>query len=386
MENKRSWRKWLWYFTLLAATVLLYRFSGNLVQIWGVFGTLGRILMPFLIGIGLAFLLYGPSHWLETRFLRHKGKLWLRLSRPLSLVIVYIVLFGLLVLFGYLIIPQLISSITGLVTGIPHYLAVAKERLEEFTRPGGWLARMNLVGRANDVFDALISGITKFFTTENIVSAVRGVISATTSLVDAVIVIMVSIYTLTGRERIIRDVKSLLGLFFRDHHVRLIGDYSHRVAHIFYGYFYGSFVDAMLVGIVASIGLAIFRVPYAILLGMTLGLLNMIPYFGSLIGGVGIVLITLLTKNIYAAIGIAIYILVLQQIDGNIVQPHIVGDSVGLRPIYVLLAITLFGGLFGFWGIFLGVPLMAVIQMLVKDGIAAKKRKRAEKPNETDGE
>ena len=142
---------------------------------------------------------------------------------------------------------------------------------------------------------------------------------------------------------------------------------------IFYKYLYGALLDALLVGVVVSIGLLVFRVPYAVLLGLLLGLMNLIPYFGAIIGGIGVVLCTLLTKNIYAAIGVAIYVVVIQQVDGNIIQPRIVGGSVGLRPIYVLLAITLFGGLFGFWGILLGVPLMAVLQMLVKDAIALRR-------------
>ena len=120
--------------------------------------------------------------------------------------------------------------------------------------------------------------------------------------------------------------------------------------------------------------------PYAVLLGMLLGLLNMIPYFGAIIGCIGIALVTLLTNGFAAALGVAIFIVVVQQVDANIIQPRVVGGSVGLRPIYVLLAITLFGGLFGFWGIFLGVPLMAIVQMFVKDAIVAKRSKDEKKP------
>ena len=126
-------------------------------------------------------------------------------------------------------------------------------------------------------------------------------------------------------------------------------------------------LDALCVGVVVSIGLALFRVPYAVLMGMALGLLNIIPYFGAIIGGIGIALVTLLTTNIYTAVGVIIYIIVIQQIDANIVQPRIIGDSMGLRPFYVLLGITFFGGLFGFWGILLGPPLMGVIQMILRD-------------------
>ena len=111
--------------------------------------------------------------------------------------------------------------------------------------------------------------------------------------------------------------------------------------------------------------------------GMTLGLLNMIPYFGALIGGVVFSVIVLLSENFAAALFIAIYIVVMQQIDANIIQPRIIGENVGIRAIYVLLGITVFGGLLGFWGIFFGAPFMAVIQLLLTDYIRFRKQKAA---------
>lgn len=112
---------------------------------------------------------------------------------------------------------------------------------------------------------------------------------------------------------------------------------------------------------------------------MMLGLMNMIPYFGAIIGGIICVLVALLSGNVYGAIFVAIYILAMQQIDSNIIQPRIVSNSVGIKAIYVLLAITVGGGFFGFWGIFLGVPVMAMIQMLVKDFIDYRRRREERK-------
>lgn len=387
MEQKRSWKRWLWFFSLPAATVILYKLSDDLPQIAHVIGWIIGILAPFIGGFVLAFLLYAPSRALEKLFLRRKARLWQKLARPLAIGIVYLLLLGLLTLAIYLLIPQLKSSLTSLATALPGYADMAQQRLEEFTKPGGLLDRFDLADKLDEVYTALREMIFQFLSTENILTAVRSVISFTTSLVDIIIAVMVSIYMLSGRENLVRECKTLLGLFMKPHRIAVLADYSHRIAGIFYSYLYGSFIDAMVVGIVVSIGLAIFRVPYAVLLGMTMGLLNMIPYFGAMIGSILIILITLLTKNIYAAIGVALYIVIVQQVDGNIVQPRVVGGTVGIRPIYVLLGITLFGGLFGFWGIFLGVPLMATIQMLVKDLIARKRRQQAaEVPAETPAE
>ena len=381
MEKTRTGRKWLWWFSLGGALIILYKLSGSLSGVWGVLGALLGILAPFVAGFFLAFLLYGPSSWLEKRILRCKKKFWQRLARPLALLIVYLLLLGVLALVISLVIPRLITSVSGLVVSIPNYIDAAQNRLQAWVDPDGPLGRFNLAERLDTLYQSLLDTITRLLSTENVMNALKGVVNVTSSLVDVIISVMVSLYMLSGRENLIRELKAVLGLFCKPRHITVLGQYSRRIATIFYGYFYGVFLDSMVVGVVVSIGLLIFRVPYAVLLGMILGLLNMIPYFGALIGTVGIVLITLLSRNIYAAIGVAIYIIVVQQIDGNIVQPRVVGNSVGLRPIYVLLSITLFGGLFGFWGIFLAVPLMAVVQMLVKDAIAWKKRRTAAAPD-----
>ena len=158
--------------------------------------------------------------------------------------------------------------------------------------------------------------------------------------------------------------------------MRFLTDYAHRTAAIFYSYLYGAAVDACIVATLMVVGLSLFRLPRSVLLGCFVGIMNLIPYFGAIISGALVILVALLTKNIYTAIGVAVYILVIQQLDGNIIQPKIIGQSVGVRPIYVLLAITLGGGLFGFWGILLSVPSMAVIQMLVGDFIDYRNRKK----------
>ena len=147
-------------------------------------------------------------------------------------------------------------------------------------------------------------------------------------------------------------------------------------------------MDAFVVGVLATIGFLIAGLPNAPALGMLLGLLNMIPYFGALIGGAFCVLVALISGNFYGALFVAVYILVMQQIDANVIQPRIVGHTVGIRPIYVLLGITLCGGIFGFWGVFLGAPIIAVVQMFLTDWIKLKDEKqkkkaaKAEKPAE----
>lgn len=382
MDHKRALKKWLWYFSIPAAAILLYKLYDNFGEALGLIGKLLGILSPFVGGFLLAFFMYGPSKRVEQALLRLKGRAWPRLARPLALTITYLLLVGALTLIVYLLLPTLTGSLVSLVSAMPDYINAAMDKLRELDAAGGFLSEIGLMDRLNDVYAYLLDTVTRLLTTENILTALKSVGSVASSLVDVVIAFIVSLYMLGGREHLTAALKNFLGLFIKPRPLALVADYSHRSARIFTNYFYGALLDALCVGVVVSIGLAIFRVPYAVLLGMSLGLLNMIPYFGAIIGSIGIALVTLLTSNFYTAIGVVIYVVVVQQIDANIIQPRVVGGSVGLRPIYVLLSITLFGGLFGFWGIFLGPPLMAIVQMFVRDATVAKQRAQ-ETPTDT---
>ena len=379
MEKRTPPRRWLWYFSLLAALIVVFKLCDNLGKVVGAIGFILNILSPFVAGLLIAFLLHHPSLWIEKQIQRLKGRFWQVTARPISLVVVYLVLLGLLTLLISLVLPNLTSSLADLVKSLPGYFDAALVRLDGLIH-SEFFQQYDLAATLEQLKQSLIDTATRLLSTENVLNALRGVLNVTTSLVDVVIAIIVSVYILSGREHLMRATRALFGLFMKEGRVHTATVYGHRIAAIFYNYFYGALLDALVVGVVVSVGLSIFRVPYAVLLGMLLGLLNMIPYFGALIGGVAIALVTLLTGGFYAALGVTIFVVVVQQVDANVIQPRVVGGSVGLRPIYVLLAITLFGGLFGFWGIFLGVPLMACIQMFVKDAIHKKTQKADKKP------
>ena len=377
MGRKQAIKKWLWYFSIAAAAILLYKLYDNFGQALGVVGNLIGILAPFVGGLVLAFLLYRPSYWMERTLLRLKGKWWPRLARPLALIIVYLLLLGIIAGVVLLLIPAFSDSITELSNSLPGYIAAAQQKIQEWDNSEGWLAELKISEQLNNVYAYLTEAVAKMMTIENLSTALKSVGAFGAALLDVLIAFIVSIYMLSGREHLLAAVKNLLSLFFKPKTLAVIGHYGYRSAHIFGNYFYGALLDSLCVGIVVSIGLMLFGVPFAPLLGMVLGLMNIIPYFGAIIGCIGVALVTLLTTNFYTAIGVTVYLVVIQQLDGNILQPRLVGQSVGLRPIYVLLSVTLFGGLFGFWGIFLAPPIMAIIQMFVRDATKARKAREA---------
>ena len=377
MDRKEKLRKWLWYFSFPAAAILLFKLYDNFGAALNLIGRFFQILAPFVGGFVLAFLLYGPCNWIESRLHGCKSKKWDKWARPTAMFITYLSFFGVVALLSYLIIPILVDSLGDLAVSLPERIAEAQENLEKWVSAGGPLGGLGLEGAVTDVFRGLSSAISGLFTTENVMSALKSMGNVASSLINVVIAFVVSVYMLAGREHLSRAVYNFSGLFIRRRTLAILRHYLRRTGQIFSKYIYGALLDALLVGVVASIGLLIFRVPYAILLGMSLGMMNLIPYFGTIIAGVAIIFISLLTNGFYTALGVAVFIVVIQQIDANIVQPRIVADHIGLRPIYVLLGITFFGGLFGLWGILLGPPLMGIIQMIVRDIYANRKKKAA---------
>ena len=382
--NRQTNRRWLWYFSIAVAAISFYIVFSNFGYATGLLKTLFNVLGPFVGGFIIAFLLNGPTGLLEKQLRKCKGKFWNKAARPISLAIVYVLVLGLLGFAVYLLIPALINSVVELTGGLIASLGDAKNYLEELIKPGGILEKWGFETQLDTLYADLVKTLTNYVTPDNVLTALRSVGSMASSVVNVIIAVIVSLYMLGGREHLTKAVENLLSLLMRPSALEAAKDYGRRGTDLFYKYLYGALLDAAAVGVVVSVGLLIFRVPYAILLGLALGLLNLIPYFGAIIGCVGIAFVTLLTADIYTAIGVIIFVVVVQQVDANIIQPRVVGGSVGLRPIYVLLSITVFGGLFGFWGILLAPPLMGIVQMFVRDAYAKRNAAMAEKDENTE--
>ena len=301
---------------------------------------------------------------------RIKGKFFEKAARPLSVALVYLLMIGLLSLLFYIAVPALVSAVGEFVSSVPAYYEKVMRFINDRAGPGSFLESLDLPQRAKEIYAFLQEQVT----VEKLLSYLSSVLNFTSSLVEVIMAIIVSVYMLLGHESLFAAVKSVLGLVFKPKTLTFFSTYAHKTAKIFYNYFYSQMLDALVVGVLATIGFLLARMPNAAVMGMLLGIMNMVPYFGALIGGVLSVLVALLSGNFYGALFVAVYILVMQQIDANIIQPRIVGQTVGIKAIYVLLGITIGGGLFGFWGIFLGAPFIAVVQMLLTDYIAYRNR------------
>ena len=198
-----------------------------------------------------------------------------------------------------------------------------------------------------------------------------GIVGLVGEFVNFVLGLIVSVYVLFGKERFTSQAKKLTYAFLSTDHANMLLHLTKKSNEIFGGFIIGKIIDSAIIGVLCFIGLSILRMPYTLLVSVVVGVTNVIPFFGPYIGAIpSAILITLADPKM--GLYFLIFILVLQQVDGNIIGPHILGDSTGLTPFWVLFSILVGGGLFGFVGMIMGVPTFAVIFYII--GMIAERR------------
>ena len=367
---------------IAAAAVTLYFVFQNFSGIKGAFQTLTKVLQPFIFGLVIAFLLNLPMVFVENRLLkiasrpRKDGKEpkppKKKLIRAVSLIAAVLILFLVLTLFLVMIVPQLAQSINGFVSNLKTYVeslnTIVKGAAERFHIDS------ELVNRVMPSFDQLVNYL--FGLIQDSVPQVVSITSQVTStLLNFLIGLVVSIYLLADKENFLARTKKIIyALFKRERANRII-----RVASLsnrtFTGFVSGKLIDSLLIGIICFVALTAMRMPYALLISVIIGVTNIIPFFGPVIGAVPSVLIVLLVDPRKALL-LLIFIVALQQFDGNILGPRILGDSTGLPNFWVMFAIIVGGGLFSFTGMLVSVPVFAVIYALLRESLANRLKSR----------
>lgn len=370
--KKPEIKQWVYVFIVLASLIVFYKILDFLPGIFLGFSVVVRVLRPFIIGFIIAFILYRPSAKIESLLKRSDNKFICKNARTLSIVYIYasfLIILGVVLAFA---IPKLYTSLKDLIDNkLPVYYESTMNFINSKLDSDGKLFGFDI----SNIKESL--QIDQFFNTDKILNYLQGVYKFGTAIVDFVLAMVISIYMLTSRESLRRAVRSLLSLVLPEHKIEGVKTYLDRIGNIFYDYIFSQLLDALVVSIMAGIVFSILGVPYAILLAIMMGLFNLIPYFGAIIGGTIVVVITFLSGMRITALIVAVAIIVIQQIDGNIIQPRIVSNKMGLKPIYVLFAITLGGGLFGFVGMLFGVPVIAVVRMLLLEFIEYRKKRKA---------
>lgn len=376
-NTKKDWSKWIYWFLLGIALILVYKGLDNYDSVMNGIKGLMNVLSPFIVGIFIAYLLYMPARKFEEWFNKVKIKFIKKRSRVLSVITVYLIILAIIIVLFSCIMPIVFGSIADFLNNLQGYITSAVENYNKLPEDSFFKGQI-----VQDAIHSLQNiNIKQYFNVEQIIGYVTNAISAVFSVIDIFIAIIVSIYILTERKQIIAFLKKLTGAIFKENTYKNIDKYFNNSNEIFFKFIASQFLDAIVVGILVTIALTIMKVKYAPLLGFFIGMFNMIPYVGAIIATVIAVLVTLITGGLSQAIWMIIVVVILQQIDANIINPKIVGQSLKISPLLVLFAVTVGGAYFGILGMFLAVPVIAILKILINDYIEYKNKLKSPKNN-----
>lgn len=368
---------------VLATIILFDKIVGNLgaihANIKGTFSFLTTIIRPFIIGFAIAYFLNPCIRYIEnisfvknSNFFDTKNR-----KRILSVVIIYIIFALCIYLVISSVLPNVVSNINILIATLPNSIEEMSTLLMQYSKEDGnvlmpTLEAINQFTKTDYSVDyivnsAIISVSQALFKIPNIFSSVViGIISIANGIIAVVLGFVISIYMLFDKEYFKEQFKKITLVLTKKSTAQKIFNVMDMANQTFEKFIVGKAIDSFLIGTMFFFISMIFQIPYASLFGIIIGVTNMIPYFGPFIGAVPILLITLVW-DFYMVIPVGIAILILQQFDGIVLGPKILGDSMGLRPISIIFAILIGGELFGVIGMFLGAPVYAVTSTILNE-------------------
>lgn len=344
--------------------VAFYTLINNVEPLYGVFQAIFVALSPFIYGIGIAFLLNPLRKVIEYSWLE-KTKLKPRTKKVIASFGALLIGIIMLFVFFSILIPQMISSIQTFLSSFEGYVDTA----HKFFESNNFFSD-DLLKTLNPVIDKGVSMLGDWVS--NIASSLNAILMYSVifakSVMNFLIGMIIALYILLDEVNLKRQMKKVLYALLPEKTTKGILRTTRLTINTFNSFVAGKAVDSLIIGILCYIILSFMKMPYTPLISVVVGVTNMIPVFGPFLGAVPSILILLLVDP-FKALEFSIFILILQQVDGNIIGPRILGGAVGLPTLYVMFAIIIGGALFGIVGMFIGVPVFSVIFVLVSEFI-----------------
>ncbi|MBQ2967470.1 MAG: AI-2E family transporter [Clostridia bacterium] len=365
-------------FGVIAASLVLVVFVLHLDDVLNWLGFLMGVLSPFIWGFCFAYVLNYPYKLLQKGLSRKtkKGKhLPQKAVKVISMILTYVIFFAVASLFFYLVIPQVANAISEFIKLLPGYIETASDSAQRLAYK--YLRRYEL--SYQDVFDTVTELgkqlAAEFNLNDMLGKTVAVILNASTGLKNALLGLVVSIYFLWDKERFAYSFKRVAYALMPEKYADKTIDVMRFTDKTFGGFLIAKIVDSTIIGILNYIFMAIMNMEYAILISVIVGVTNIIPFFGPFIGAIPSALLLLLVHPWHALLFV-IFIIILQQFDGNFLGPKLMGDTMGIRAVFVVFAVIVFGGLFGIVGMFIGVPMFVVLYTLFSEFISARLKKR----------
>lgn len=362
MKKLKEYSKWVAAFIFAVAVITVYKTYDNLSNIKDVIVTVLSAFKPFFIAFIIAYVLNLPAVRIKRVIdnLKFKNVDFLKKhSHGISIAVVYVVAVGLLTWAIYSLVPRMYMSLVDLVAAIPQYINTLIQMLANDDAIDNTVLEKAL--------ESALKGVDKFAGSIDLSQFGKyavGVMNITSGVFSGVIALIASVYMLLDKENIKSGMIQFLAIFMRSEKKLQFVSHARDVNDIFTNYIYSRLICCAIMAVASTIILSILRVEYALILGLFIGAMDMIPYFGSIISTVIAILVAFVTGGPVTGFTSAIVLLILQQIDGNILGPKVMGETLEIRPLWIIIAVTVGGSLFGFMGMLISVPVVAVLRIL----------------------
>ncbi|MBR1779678.1 MAG: AI-2E family transporter [Clostridia bacterium] len=341
-------------FLLVFLGILTFFALKNFNAIWGNLCTFFNALLPFIYALLIAYIINWPYTFIRENFFDKVYKDNKKLSKILSMIAAYIFVIGILAFLIVIVAPQLILSFEHLINNISHYLGIA----EVYTKRTLDFFNLDEEQLFNTIQNIFLAG-NENLTVKIVNLAVNFIKNFAVIIYNWTIGIIASIYFLFNKEKLLHQAKKILRAFCSHKIYDAISYTMSLTCNCFGKFIIGKIIDGIIIGILCFIGTTALFIPYSVLISVIIGVTNIIPFFGPFLGAVPSIFILLIvdpTKALY----FIIFIFILQQIDGNIIGPRILGNSIGISGVFIMVSVIVGGGLWGVPGMIFGVPIFAV--------------------------
>lgn len=379
-KNKKEFRK---YIILIVVAIITYWIINNLSLVGNVLKNIFNIIFPFVLGGCLAFILNMPMTFFEKKLLKNKNPKSKKnkkatnkkLVRIISIIFAIIVILMIFALIINLIVPELINIVNLLIDNMPYYLEELTKFLKTYEINISNIT--NMIQESNIDIDAIKGQITTLIPSivTSSISIVSGVINA---IATFFISIVFAIYILMDKEKLGEQGRKILLAYLTKEKLHRVMEIGKVINNTFKSFFTVQCLEAMILGTLCCIGMLILDIPYAVPIGILIGVTALVPIVGAFLGVI-IGAILIIAVNPVKVITFVIFVLILQQIEGNFIYPRIVGSKIGLPGMWVLLAVSVGGKLGGVLGMLLGVPVATIIYTLLKNDVNEKIENKSEK-------
>ena len=368
-KEKLETKKWM---KIIFVALFGYLIVDNIEILGNLIGKIIEIISPFVIGAAIAFILNLPMGFFESKLSNFKTKKGKKLGksfiRTVSLILAIVVIALVLTLIINIILPEIVNIITLLIEKLPYYGAELKNIATSITTD---VPQINEAIKNIDINNKELQDQVKNLATSFLSKSVSVVSNIIGSLFNSIVAIVFAAYILTSKDKLKTQAKKILYAYNDKEKAEKIINLGRMSRDIFRKFISGQCLEAVILGILSIIGMLIFQLPYAVPIGVLIGVTALIPIVGAFIGII-IGAILILSVAPVKVITFLVYILILQQIEGNLIYPKVVGDSVGLPGIWVLVSVAVGGDLFGVIGMFLGLPTASVLYTIFKNDVYKK--------------